>query len=32
MEKDVEDKEKNANQDVIVPANLIPRKQKWQPK
>jgi len=32
LEKDVEDKEKKANKDVIVPANLIPRKQKWQPK
>jgi len=28
MEKDIEDKEKKANKDVIVPANLIPRKQK----
>jgi len=32
LEKDVEDKEKEANRGVVVPANLIPRKQKWQPK
>jgi len=32
VEKDLEDKEKEANKGVVVPANLIPRKQKWQPK
>jgi hypothetical protein len=32
LEKDIEDKEKEANKAVIVPGNLIPRKQKWQPK
>ena len=32
QDKDVEDKEKEANKGVIVPANLIPRRQKWQPK
>jgi len=32
LEKDVEDAERQANEGVIVPANLIPRKQKWQPK
>jgi len=32
LEKDVEDAEKEANRGVIVPASLIPRKQKWQPK
>jgi len=32
LDKDVVDKEKEANKGVIVPANLIPRKQKWQPK
>ncbi len=32
LEKDVEDKEREANRGVIVPAKLIPRKQKWQPK
>jgi len=32
LEKDVGDKEKEANRAVIVPAKLIPRKQKWQPK
>jgi len=26
------DKEKEANKGVMVPADLIPRKQKWQPK
>ena len=32
LEKDVENNEKGANKNVIVPSNLIPRKQKWQPK
>jgi len=32
QEKDVEKTERQANKGVIVPANLIPRKQKWQPK
>jgi len=31
-EKDVEDNEKEANKSVVVPVNLISRKQKWQPK
>jgi hypothetical protein len=31
MDKDVEDTEKQANKGVIVPADLVPRKQKWQP-
>ena len=31
-EKDVEDNEKEANKGVVVTVNLIPRKQKWQPK
>jgi hypothetical protein len=30
--KDIRDKEKEANKGVVVPADLIPRKQKWQPK
>jgi hypothetical protein len=32
LEKDVQGKEKEANRAVIVPAKLIPGKQKWQPK
>jgi len=32
LEKDVEDAEKEANKGVIVPENLIPKKQKWQPR
>jgi hypothetical protein len=32
LDKDVEGVEKAANKGVIVPANLIPREQKWQPK
>jgi len=32
LEKDVGEAERGANKDVIVPANMIPRKQKWQPK
>ena len=32
LKKDIDDKEKEANKAVVVPANLIPRKQKWQPK
>jgi hypothetical protein len=32
LEKDIEDNEKEANKVVIVQPNLIPRKQKWQPK
>jgi hypothetical protein len=32
LDKDVEGKEKEANKKVVVPDNLIPKKQKWQPK
>ena len=32
QDKDVEEAERQANKAVIVPDNLIPRKQKWQPK
>jgi hypothetical protein len=32
LEKDVEEAERGANKGVIVPANMIPREQKWQPK
>lgn len=32
LAKDVEDSEKEANKNVIVPVNVIPKKQKWQPK
>jgi len=32
QEKDVEEAERGANKGVVVPDNLIPRKQKWQPK
>jgi thiosulfate/3-mercaptopyruvate sulfurtransferase len=32
LEKDLEEKEREANKSVILPAQLIPRKQKWQPK
>jgi hypothetical protein len=32
LDKDVEDAEKQANKGVIVPADLVPRAQKWQPK
>lgn len=32
LEKDVEDNEREANRDVIVPSELIPKRQKWQPK
>jgi thiosulfate/3-mercaptopyruvate sulfurtransferase len=32
LDKDVEGKEREANKGVIVPGNLIPKKQKWQPK
>ena len=32
LEKDVEESVKGANKGVIVPDNMIPKKQKWQPK
>jgi hypothetical protein len=32
LEKDVGNEERSANTGVVVPANLIPRKQKWQPR
>ena len=32
MEKDVDVAEQEANKGVIVPENLIPKKQKWQPR
>jgi len=32
LEKDVEDNEKGANKNVIVPVNQVPKRQKWQPK
>jgi thiosulfate/3-mercaptopyruvate sulfurtransferase len=32
LEKDVADGEKEANKEVMVPNNLVPKKQKWQPK
>jgi hypothetical protein len=32
LEKDVEEAERGANKGVIVPATMIPKKQKWQPK
>jgi len=31
LEKDIELSEKGANKDVIVPDNMIPKSQKWQP-
>ncbi|UCH06073.1 MAG: cytochrome c3 family protein [Deltaproteobacteria bacterium] len=32
LEKDVEEAERGANKGVVVPADMIPREQKWQPK
>ncbi len=32
LQKDVAEKERGANRSVLVPADLVPRKQKWQPK